>query len=295
MRKACALFLSFLSPICILAFLTENVRSPSGVDIVLSYRILEPGEVMMVKINSQADIQEAHVLFLGKKFPMGKNITNSVFYAFIGIEMDINPGLYEIKVYLKDEFSRWEKAEKLLLILPKKFRLARLWVDKRFITPPPEFHDRIRWEAQILRGLYDISTPRWLGEGNFIFAASGQTSADFGEKRIYNNTHYSTHRGVDISSPYGAPVVASNSGKVVLASDLYYSGKTVILDHGLGVYTLYCHFSKISVETGTLVNKGQFIGEIGATGRVTGPHLHWGVKMSGESVDPISLLSLDLD
>jgi len=295
MRKVCALFLSFLSPICLLALKTENVQSPSGVDIELSYRSLEPGEVVMVKISSQADIQEANVLFLGKKFPMGNNRANSGFYAFLGIETDINPGLYEIKVYLKNEFRRWEKTEKLLLILPKRFRLARLWVNKKFITPPPEFHDRIRWEAQILRGLYNISTPHWLGDGNFIFPASGRTSADFGERRIYNNTHYSTHRGVDISSTYGAPVIASNSGKVVLASDLYYSGKTVILDHGLGVYTLYCHFSKISVETGTLVNKGQVIGEIGATGRVTGPHLHWGVKMSGESVDPLSLLSLELD
>jgi murein DD-endopeptidase MepM/ murein hydrolase activator NlpD len=100
---------------------------------------------------------------------------------------------------------------------------------------------------------------------------------------------------VDISAPTGTPVWASNSGEVALRSDLYFSGKTVIIDHGLGLFSLYCHFSKIKVKRGQVVRKGDIIGEIGATGRVTGPHLHWGVKILGDRVDPFSLLSLNFD
>ena len=91
------------------------------------------------------------------------------------------------------------------------------------------------------------------------------------------------------------PVIASNSGRVVLARDLYYAGKAVIIDHGLGLFSLSCHFSKITVEEGDLVRKGDLIGEIGSTGRVTGPHLHWGFKVFGSRIDPSSLLSLNLD
>jgi murein DD-endopeptidase MepM/ murein hydrolase activator NlpD len=90
-------------------------------------------------------------------------------------------------------------------------------------------------------------------------------------------------------------VKASNSGEVVLAKELYFAGKTVIIDHGLGLFTLYCHFSNLRVKRGELVKKGAIIGEVGATGRVTGPHLHWGVKLWGARIDPFSLLSLPLD
>jgi murein DD-endopeptidase MepM/ murein hydrolase activator NlpD len=98
---------------------------------------------------------------------------------------------------------------------------------------------------------------------------------------------------VDISSPSGTPVGASNSGRVLLADDLYYAGNTVVIDHGLGVVSFYCHFSKILVTKGDRVEKGTSIGEVGATGRVTGPHLHWSVRIRGSRVDPLSLLSFD--
>jgi len=104
----------------------------------------------------------------------------------------------------------------------------------------------------------------------------------------------STHSGVDISAPYGSPVRAANSGKVVLARELYFSGKTVILNHGLGLYTYYCHFSKIKVKLGDIVKKGDAVGLVGSTGRSTGPHLHWGVKVQDSRVDPLALLILPL-
>ena len=122
-----------------------------------------------------------------------------------------------------------------------------------------------------------------------------QVHKNFGDRRIFNDIRRSTHGGVDITAPRGAPIIASNSGRIVLARDLYYAGNAVIIDHGLGLFSLSCHFSKITVKEGDLVRKGDLIGEIGSTGRVTGPHLHWGIKVFGSRIDPFSLLSLNLD
>jgi murein DD-endopeptidase MepM/ murein hydrolase activator NlpD len=117
---------------------------------------------------------------------------------------------------------------------------------------------------------------------------------NFGEKRIYNNVPRSSHSGIDIAAPFGSPARASNSGRVVLARDLYFSGKTVIIDHGLGLFTYYCHFSRLKVSRGEAVEKGSVIALTGSTGRSTGPHLHWGVRLHGSRVDPAALLGLEL-
>lgn len=280
---------------CLSAQPVDKIVSPSGVEVEFFPATLEPGDVVVVRIAHPANIQEAYLSMNESRYPMGQGRRGFGLYAFVGISMEIEPGLYELKVFLKKDTGRWERVEGFISVLPRKYRVARLWVEERFLVPPLEFRDRIEWEARILRALYEIRNPRWLGDGRFIPPVEGRISAGFGERRIYNDSHRSTHRGVDISGPPGRPVKAANSGNVVLASDLYYAGKTVIIDHGLGVYTLYCHFSKIRVRTGTWVSKGQVIGEIGASGRVTGPHLHWSAKMSGTDVDPISLLSLELD
>jgi len=152
--------------------------------------------------------------------------------------------------------------------------------------------DRIAWEAELLHTLTSIITPRWLASGPFILPHDGRMAPNFGERRVYNNVPRSTHSGVDIAAPAGDPVRASNTGRVVLARELYFSGNTVILDHGLGLFTLYCHFSRIHVRRGDLVQKGDVIGFVGSTGRSTGPHLHWGARILRSRVDPLALLNL---
>jgi len=121
-----------------------------------------------------------------------------------------------------------------------------------------------------------------------------EAAPNFGQRRIYNKSYTSIHQGVDIAAPWGSPVRASNSGRVVLASSLYLSGRTVIIDHGQGVFSLYGHFSQILVKRGDLVKKGQVIARVGNTGRSTGPHVHWGVRILDSRVDPFSLVSLPL-
>ncbi len=297
MKKVFFLFLLFiyLNPICLLSLHKEKLLTTSGVTVELAYRAFQPGEIIVVAIKDDSNVKDAQIRFLRRKYRLEKSETSSGLLAFIGLDLRLEPGLYTMEIFIDNAEGERERLGKQIPVLAKKYPLKKLWVDERFVTPPPEFHERIRRETEILKVVYGITTDRWLGEGLFIIPSSGEAKHNFGERRIYNNKPRSSHRGVDIVVPYGSPVRASNAGRVVLASDLYFAGKTVIIDHGIGLFTLYCHFSKIRVKRGKLVKKGEIVGEIGATGRVTGPHLHWGVKVFGSSVDPFSLLSLPFE
>jgi murein DD-endopeptidase MepM/ murein hydrolase activator NlpD len=161
---------------------------------------------------------------------------------------------------------------------------------------PPEEAKRIEQEAALVASVLGAVSPEWLGTGAFVTPLpEGEPFPNFGQRRLYNNAVASTHTGVDISAPAGTPVRAANAGRVVLAAELYFSGKTVIIDHGLGVFTFYGHFSKILVKRGDLVKKGEMIAEVGQTGRSTGPHLHWSVRILDSRVDPFSLAALPLE
>ena len=274
---------------------TETLTTSSGIDVELLYRAFEPGEIIVVEIKDSFNVKEARVRFLERSYQMGTSETNHRLFAFVSLDLGLEPGFYTLTVFIKRIIGGWESVQKRLIIPVKEFPQIKLWVDEKFITPPPEFHERIAWEAELLRVIYGMYTPQWLGEGRFIFPAPGNARTNFGQRRLFNNYHRSSHKGVDVASPYGSSIIASNSGRVVLARDLYYAGKAVIIDHGIGVFSFYCHFSKILVKRGDFVRRGDVIGKVGATGRVTGPHLHWAVSVAGKSVDPFSLLSLNLE
>lgn len=270
-----------------------NRPEASGIIVDLEFRALQPGEVMKVVLKGGEDIKKTETRFLNRTYVMGWEQNSGVWLAFLGLDLGVEPGSYSIdfSVLLNDGSVRHLRKE--ILVREKEFPVKRLWVKQEYVTPPPEALERIRVESELLAEVYNIFTPYWMGDGPFIIPSEGEAKPNFGERRIFNNEPRSPHSGVDISSPFGAPVQACNSGRVVLANHLYYAGKTIVIDHGLGVFTLYCHFSKIIAKRGEMVKKGETIGEIGATGRVTGPHLHWGVKVSGSRIDPFSLLELE--
>ncbi len=297
MRKVLFLFFSFfyLCSASLLSIQRERWQSPSGIPIEITYRALQPGEMILISIKGSMRIKDVQIRFLDQRYQVGKSSSDSHFLSFIGLDLDLKPGSYPMKISLQDTDGQWETLEKDIPVLSKTFPERSLWVPQKYVTPPPQVQERIKREEEILRSLYGIFTPQWLGEEEFLMPTPGKTTADFGERRTYNNRPRSPHSGVDISAPAGTTVRASNSGRVVLASNLYFSGNTVIIDHGLGLFTQYLHFSKIKVRRGQMVNKGDVIGEVGATGRVTGPHLHWGVKISGSRVDPFSLLSFSVE
>ena len=275
-----------------------NQQSPpvgKGIVLELNEEILFPGDILKVTVRETEPVKLAWLRFQGNKYAAARRKERTELLALIGIDLNQEPGTYALKLSLIFGDGRRAERERAITIKPKEFPVEKLWVEEKFVTPPPEVQERIARESELLKTVYEIFTPQWLGSGKFIVPTEGEVNSNFGKRRIFNNKPRSPHSGVDISSPLGTPVNASNSGRVVLATELYFAGQTVIIDHGLGVFSLYLHFSRIMTERGNFVEKGDVIGEVGATGRVTGPHLHWGVRILDCRVDPLALVRLELN
>jgi murein DD-endopeptidase MepM/ murein hydrolase activator NlpD len=154
---------------------------------------------------------------------------------------------------------------------------------------------RVEEESQRLRTLYATITPERLWRGRFIKPAAVPDAGEgFGARRIINGQPRAPHAGVDYVADPGTPVVAANAGRVVLVADYFFPGRLVVIDHGLGLYTLYFHLDRAEAAEGEAVERGQIIGRVGATGRATGPHLHFGAHLRQARVDPGALLQLTL-
>ena len=179
-------------------------------------------------------------------------------------------------------------------ILPRKVIAAPkpLAVEGRFTSPDAETLKRIDDEKAAKTAAYKSTSDHALWSGAFVQPLDSLITETFGVRRVFNGQIQSEHHGVDFRAAPGTPVLASNSGTVVLAHELLFEGNCVILDHGQGLFTIYMHFSKFAVHEGDKVERGQKLGESGATGRVTGPHLHVSVLWRGVALDLLSLTSL---
>lgn len=181
-----------------------------------------------------------------------------------------------------------------LRIESRDFPATRLSVAPRYSDPSPEALARIREERELIRATLAQVTPEWLPERGFMPPREARITSPFGQRRLFNEQLRSRHTGVDYAGETGAPVRAAARGRVALVGDFYFTGNAVFLDHGLGVYTGYFHLSKVRVSEGDIVSAGARIGDVGSTGRVTGPHLHWSLYVGGESLDARSLLRMEL-
>ena len=213
-------------------------------------------------------------------------INKTTFSALVGVDLAVAPGTYRIAIE-----SGVTRTLFPLLVTARKFATRTLNVDPAFVNPPPSAVPRIQREAKELEGIWQSMTPK-LWEGTFVAPVPQPANSAFGTRTILNGEPKSPHSGADFGSPTGTPVKAPNAGRVVLADSLYYTGNTIVLDHGLGLYSLFAHLSEVGVHAGDIVKTGDVVGAVGATGRVTGPHLHWSVRVNGARVDPVSLLQV---
>jgi murein DD-endopeptidase MepM/ murein hydrolase activator NlpD len=259
------------------------------------YDRLYQGEILKLFLDSTVNISGAQTLFDGKEYIFVPNEGKTSFFALIGIGLDAEPGIYGLTVTVSLPSGGERHFYTKIAISEGTFREKRINVDRKFISPSREDEERIANEIVLTRDIYGKSEPHWLGRGNFILPVKGKLVKNFGDRRIFNNNRRSRHRGIDIRSPAGRIVRAVNSGRIVMARDLYFAGQTVIIDHGIGLFSMYCHLSTLSAKEGTAVKKGQEIGRVGSTGRVTGPHLHWGIRLSDIYVNPLSLLHISFD
>jgi murein DD-endopeptidase MepM/ murein hydrolase activator NlpD len=174
------------------------------------------------------------------------------------------------------------------------FRSGAVDVPENFVEPDAASKKKIAADEVLKNRAFShlIATPQW--SGDFVTPVKAKPTDSFGMTRVFNEELTSTHRGTDFPVSEGAPVVVSNSGTVVLAKELFYEGNCVIVDHGQRLFTIYMHLSKIEVKPGNKLGKGERLGLSGQTGRVTGPHLHMGVRWNGAYLDPTKLLGLTL-
>ena len=253
-------------------------------------RAMQPGEVIRLDVTCRCGDAPPRVIAFGRDvplFPESSPDGDTRWHGLIGIDLETSPGIYPLTV--QDPERRSPARVTDLHVVAKAFPTRRLQVAAGFVNPPPSDLERISREAAALAALFTGATPRrW--DGPFgAPVATGETS-NFGSRSVFNGQARSPHGGVDYGSPAGAPVAAPAAGRIVLAEDLFFTGSTVVVDHGLGLYSLLAHLSTITVGTGDLVERGAMVGRVGATGRVTGPHLHWAIRLSGARVDPLSLL-----
>lgn len=254
-----------------------------------------PGDVFILKVETDgAKTVEAEprtvryvAEFLGSKINLSQVKENHLL-AIVPVDIDQKPGKYQIHI------SDGEKRHKTEVVVRRhKFKTIKLTLPEAKVILSTEDQERANREADMLDKIWPEMTPL-VWNGRFSAPLATEVSTGFGVRRVMNEKKTSVHRGMDFRGETGTPVKAINSGTVVLTGDLFFGGNTLIIDHGMGLYSVYMHLSKFNVSYGERVSREQVIGFVGSTGRATGPHLHMGVKLLGVSVNPESLFKLEL-
>ena len=248
------------------------------------------GSAVQITFPHEPGITAVEVSWDNKKVPAVR--VNSTWTTILGVDLDTKPGDYMADVLVKMEDGRIDKREAMVKVVEKKYPTTELKVEERFVQLSKADQARANREAQETDAIYKTITSEAIWTGPFTIPIPGRSGTNFGHRRVFNGEPRAPHAGADLRATTGTPIQAANSGRVVLAKNLFFSGNTVILDHGWGIYSLYAHLSRIDVKRDTIVNNGQVVGLAGATGRVTGPHLHWGMRVQGARVDPFTLPGL---
>jgi murein DD-endopeptidase MepM/ murein hydrolase activator NlpD len=266
----------------------------SSILLLLAGLTAAQGQALKLDVADRPGVGAVGVEWAGHTVPCVKGAHG--WWTVIGIDLDRPPGRDAATVSYRFGDGHVETDALEVVVEPKTFPTTELSVEQRYVELSPEDQSRAAREAAEIEGIYATVTEPALWSRPFIVPVDGVTGGrNFGHRRVFNGQPRAPHSGADLRADTGTPIHAANTGRVVLAKNLFFSGNAVFVDHGLGVYTVYLHLSKIYVEPGQIVERGQVVGLAGATGRVTGPHLHWGVHMVDARVDPFSLIGLDWD
>ena len=285
-----ALLLLFVSLGLTQALFPQTVSKPA-VPARLSLQPLKtfPGDVLRADLKVAKGVEAVNVFFESQRIAFQPGASAGEWLGLVGIDLEAKPGRYSLKGTVSFTDGQKVELEQVFQVLPKTFPVQRIQVEEKYVTLDPKAEKRAEEESKKLKAIWETSTPQKLWQGRFLTPVASQLTSGFGRRRIVNNQPRSPHSGVDLKATTGTPITAANTGKVVLAEDLYFSGNTVVLDHGFGLYTFYAHCSSMSVKPGDTVTRGQVIAQVGATGRVTGPHLHWACRVNEARVNPLEL------
>jgi len=272
----------------VLLLLRLDAAAP--ITVTAASRSSQPGELVVLTMKTGSPALSVRVHAFGRE-TSAFEVGSGKWRALVGIDLDANPGPVRLEIEARTA-GRTVGTTYELHVKPKRFPTRTLRVDEAFVNPPADVQPRIELEAKELSEIWATSSSERLWNGPFVRPVPGEANSSFGTRSVFNGKPRNPHSGADFLSPAGTPIEAPNGGRVALARELYFSGNTVIIDHGLGLSSLLAHMSSIAVHDGDHVSAGDIVGRVGATGRVTGPHLHWAVRVNGARVDPLSLLAL---
>ncbi|RUM87029.1 MAG: M23 family peptidase [Thermodesulfatator sp.] len=289
---------SSLMAFCICFWVILNVfpervfaETGPGVQWDIKPAYLSQGGICRVILKTEPESRILAVSF-GSRNLVLKRLTDNTYMGLIGAGLKEKPGskTLQVKVIQKGKHAKIVKIP--VVIKGKKYPEEHLRVSRKMVEFPPDILKRVLADQKAVKNACSQVTKRIYWDLPFIWPVRSKLLSPFGLRRFFNEQPRSPHSGVDLRAKTGTPIKAPNNARVALVRNCYLSGNTVVLDHGGGLYTLYAHLSRVDIKNGQEVQKGQVIGLAGATGRATGPHLHWGVSLFGTRVDPAQFMDL---
>jgi murein DD-endopeptidase MepM/ murein hydrolase activator NlpD len=273
------------------AVAVPTVAQPLDVAVSHRARGLFPGEAVLLTVEASGPLTDVRATAFDETIRFYRT-EDSAWHGLVGIDLLVQPGDHDVELRIVPVTGTSIARTYTLSVEHKAYRTRQLTVAPRYVEPPPEVGARISREAVQQAAIFATATKERLWRGSWGRPVAGRETGAFGSRSVFNGQPRNPHSGADFRAAEGTPVIAPNVGTVVLTGDTYFSGGSVILDHGWGLYSYFAHLSKIIVEEEDLVEPGQVLGHAGSTGRVTGPHLHWTLRLNGARVDPLSLIEI---
>ena len=275
----------FKAAVSSLIFLLLTSCASTNYTVALIDTTLNQGGVTRFSLDGKSAKHKLSASFSGGEVFVVKDKDGA--WGIIAVDLQTKPGSYQLKFKNGDK-----EVLREMEIVYTDYGSESFNLPKEMVELSTEDLARVIKEKALLNKVWAGPSTKPLWKGPFILPIEGRTSAKFGLRRTMNNAPRSPHSGLDIAAPRGTPVMAANNGKVAFIGDFFFNGKFVVVDHGLGIFTVYAHLDKITTKTGEKIEKGTEIGKVGSTGRSTGPHLHFGVKVGRVRVSPKELFEL---
>jgi len=274
----------------------QSNQSDSLAGITLSARDVTNGSLLLLQIESRklgSPVRDIRLTFQQRDYPVYPHPVAPVdnHFGLIPIPFRTAPGPATLVLSWTNAAGNHRRAIPFRIVAGT-YKTDELKVASSRVNPNKKNTERAQKEALKIKRIYAEGSVDRLWQSDFQLPMSSDITSPFGNKRVFNGKLKSFHNGVDFRARTPSPVFAANSGIVKLAENLFYSGNAVVIDHGTGIFTIYAHLSRIDVTPGSYIEKGQRLGLTGATGRVSGPHLHWGVKVNGIAVNPMQLIKI---